>query len=122
VAALRRRERELTTLVDERTAALRAHERELEARNAELAELHEARSRLFANLSHEFRTPLTLILGPLTETALRQSLSMSGGELAILARGPISTGLLMLAGAAILFAVLSPAWGYVSARRRAARA
>ena len=64
----------------------------------------------------------TLILGPLTETALRQSLSMSGGELAILARGPISTGLLMLAGAAILLAVLSPAWGYVSARRRAARA
>ena len=47
---------------------------------------------------------------------------LNGGELAILARGPISTGLLMLAGAAILLAVLSPAWGYVSARRRAARA
>ena len=36
----------------------------------------------------------TLILGPLTEKALRQALSMSGGELSILARGPLATGLL----------------------------
>lgn len=63
--SLRRRGRELTRLVGERTAALRQHETQLEARNAELAALHEARSRLFTNLSHEFRTPLTLILGPL---------------------------------------------------------
>lgn len=63
--SLRRRERELTRLVGERTAALRQHEHQLEARNTELAALHEARSRLFTNLSHEFRTPLTLILGPL---------------------------------------------------------
>ena len=44
----------------------------------------------------------TLILGPLTEKALRQSLSMSGGNYAILARGPISAGLLALAAAVVL--------------------
>ncbi len=48
----------------------------------------------------------TLILGPLTENALRQALSMSGGEMAILARGPISTGLLALCALALLAPLL----------------
>lgn len=65
VRALRRREEELTALVAEATAALRRNEAELAAQNATLAQLNQLRSRLFADLSHEFRTPLTLILGPL---------------------------------------------------------
>ncbi|MCO4098037.1 MAG: helix-turn-helix domain-containing protein [Gemmatimonas sp.] len=63
--ALHERERELTALVEERAGALLKNEALLTARNAELAALHQSRSQLFANVSHEFRTPLTLILGPL---------------------------------------------------------
>ncbi len=49
----------------------------------------------------------TLILGPLTEKALRQSLSMSGGDLAILTRTPTATGLLVVSLAVLLFPLLS---------------
>jgi len=49
----------------------------------------------------------TLILGPLTEKALRQSLSMSGGDLAILTRGPMATGLLLIAALVVLVPLVS---------------
>ncbi|MFZ9448291.1 MAG: tripartite tricarboxylate transporter permease [Alphaproteobacteria bacterium] len=53
-----------------------------------------------------------VILGPLTENALRQALAMSGGELDVLARGWISTGLLVLAAVVL-------AWSVFAAVRRA---
>lgn len=50
----------LEGLVLERTQDIRRQAEEIQA-------LSEARTRFFAHVSHEFRTPLTLILGPLTD-------------------------------------------------------
>jgi putative tricarboxylic transport membrane protein len=48
----------------------------------------------------------TLILGPLTENALRQALSMSGGEMTILTRGWMSTGLLLVSAVVLAWFVV----------------
>ncbi|MCP3138337.1 ATP-binding protein [Pyxidicoccus xibeiensis] len=69
-------------------SSARAYEQERK-RAEELAQLDQAKTAFFSNVSHEFRTPLTLILGPIEDALSKTQRALEGEPLELVRRNAL---------------------------------
>ena len=86
---LRDRTQQMERDVITRSRELAEANRNLREANAKLGELDTAKTAFFSNVSHEFRTPLTLILGPIERALSSVDGALAGDDLAALHRNAL---------------------------------
>lgn len=86
---LRDRSRQMEREVITRSRELAEANRSLREANAKLGELDAAKTAFFSNVSHEFRTPLTLILGPIERAVGSQEAALAGEDLTAVYRNAL---------------------------------
>ena len=82
VRLLQARQHELEAVVDQRTQDLKLSNERLAEQAERLTEVDRLKTRFFINVGHEFRTPLTLVLGPIDDLLrdVRERLSARARE------------------------------------------
>jgi len=78
-SSLLRRQAELQALVEARTAELAERNQQLAEQTEQLREVDRLKTRFFVNVGHEFRTPLTLVIGPVDDLLADSRLRLGEG-------------------------------------------